>query len=350
MFSAAQKSGSVKKVSKYIAIGRSGLNTPNVYNWSASGFGSKIADPASAIAGGNYQFAFSPNGNYVAIGSTGIPYITAYPWSSSGFGTRYSDPSPSVTAQGASAIGVALTFSPASDAIAMAIASFSPDTFVNVYAWSSSGFGSKYSSPSSSLLGDGRGVAFSPSGDAIAVSHGSSPYISVYPWSSATGFGTKYSNPSSSPGSAGNNVTFSPSGDAIAVTTSSSPYISAYQWSSASGFGTKYSDPSTIPGAAGGGVAFSPLGNAIAVAGGGQPPYILAYPWTYSSGFGTKYTNPPESYNALSVAFNASGTALAVGINSSPGVYVYPWSSSGFGTKYSDPSPTMSAGNSVNFG
>jgi hypothetical protein len=346
MFSAAQKSGSVKKVSKYIAIAGGGVTNYSVYNWSASGFGSKIADPASGPVA-SQQMAFSPDGNYIALG-TGAG-IVAYPWSSSGFGTRYSDAT--FSASGGNAVGgVGLTFSPASDAIAAALASTSPDTFVNVFAWSSSGFGSRYSSPSSSLLGDGRGVAFSPSGDAIAVAHGSSPFVSVYPWSSATGFGTKYSNPSSSPGSAGNNVTFSPSGDVIAVVTFNAPYISAYQWSSASGFGTRYSNPSTIPGAAGNGVAFSPSGNALAVAAGGQTPYILVYPWTYSSGFGTKYTNPPESFNARTVSFNASGTALVVGVANTPGVYAYPWSSSGFGTKYADPSPTRSDVYCTNFG
>ena len=89
----------------------------------------------------------------------------------------------------------------------------------------------------------------------IAVSHATSPYISVYPWSS--GFGTKYSNPSTLPTGNGRGVAFSPDGADIAVAHDTSPYISVYPWSS--GFGTKYSDPSTLPTGSGRGVAFSPV-------------------------------------------------------------------------------------------
>jgi hypothetical protein len=97
-------------------------------------------------------------------------------------------------------------------------------------------------------------VAFSPSGDAIAVAHGTSPYISVYPWSN--GFGTKYANPGTLPNGTGYGVAFSPSGNAIAVAHLNSPYVSAYPWSS--GFGTKYANPGTLPNGTGYGVAFSP--------------------------------------------------------------------------------------------
>ena len=43
----------------------------------------------------------------------------------------------------------------------------------------------------------------------------------------------------------------------LAVAHYTSPYISVYPWSS--GFGTKYSDPSTLPTGSGRGVAFSPV-------------------------------------------------------------------------------------------
>jgi hypothetical protein len=44
----------------------------------------------------------------------------------------------------------------------------------------------------------GYGAAFSPSDDAIAVAHFSSPFVTAYPWSTS-GFGTKYSNPATLP-------------------------------------------------------------------------------------------------------------------------------------------------------
>ena len=93
------------------------------------------------------------------------------------------------------------------------------------------------------------------SGD-IAVSHDTSPYISVYPWSS--GFGTKYSDPSTTPTGTGYGVAFSPDGADIAVAHGITPFISVYPWTSGTGFGTKYSDPSTLPVSACLAVAFTP--------------------------------------------------------------------------------------------
>ena len=100
------------------------------------------------------------------------------------------------------------------------------------------------------------GVAPSPgpySGD-IAVAHDTTPYISVYPWSS--GFGTKYANPTTLPAGTGRGVAFSPDGADIAVAHRTLPFISVYSWSS--GFGTKYADPATLPTGNSNGVAFSP--------------------------------------------------------------------------------------------
>jgi len=111
----------------------------------------------------------------------------------------------------------------------------------------------------------------------IAVAHSTTPYVSAYPWS-GSGFGTKFANPATLPPNNGRGVAFSPAGNAIAVAHLSSPYISAYPWSG-SGFGTKFANPATLPTGLGLGVAFSPAGNAIAVAH-DSSPYVSAYPWS----------------------------------------------------------------------
>jgi hypothetical protein len=54
--------------------------------------------------------------------------------------------------------------------------------------------------------GTGWGVNFSPSGEAIAVAHGTTPFVTAYPWSS--GFGTKYANPATLPSNNGYGVAF----------------------------------------------------------------------------------------------------------------------------------------------
>jgi len=56
-------------------------------------------------------------------------------------------------------------------------------------------------------VGNAYGVAFNASGDAIAVAHLTTPFVSVYPWS-GSGFGTKFSNPATLPAGAGSAVAF----------------------------------------------------------------------------------------------------------------------------------------------
>lgn len=281
----------------------------------------------------------------IGVATNTTPYVNAYAWSSgTGFGAKYANPA---TLPPNSATGVA--FSPIGNAIAV---SHAITPFISAYSWSASGFGTKYANPATLPASTGNGVAFSPAGDAIAVAHLTTPYISVYPWSSSTGFGTKYANPATLPAVNGNKVAFSPAGDAIAVTTDLTPFVQAYPWSSSTGFGTKYANPATLPTNGAYGVAFAPAGNALAVAH-LTSPFVTAYPWS-ASGFGTKYTNPATlpAGNGKGVAFSPSGNALAVAHSNSPFVTAYPWSTSGFGTKYTDPAipvPATSAANDVAF-
>lgn len=53
--------------------------------------------------------------------------------------------------------------------------------------------GTEYTNPATLPAGTDNGAAFSSTGDAIAVAHATSPYITAYPWSSS-GFGAKYAN------------------------------------------------------------------------------------------------------------------------------------------------------------
>ena len=146
----------------------------------------------------------------------------------------------------------------------IAVASVSSPCII-AYPSNTLGFGTKFTDPATLPTGSGRGVAFSPAGNAIAVAHDTTPFITAYPWSVA-GFGAKYANPATLPtGLGATGVAFSPAGDAIAVTHAGSPQITAYPWSVGSGFGTKYTNPATLPPNTGYGVAFSPAGDAIAV-------------------------------------------------------------------------------------
>ena len=171
----------------------------------------------------------------------------------------------------------------------------------------------------------------------LAVAHGSSPYITVYPFDN--GFGTKISDPSTLPAGNGQAVAFSPNKKYIAVTHSSSPYVSVYNWSN-NGFGAKVSDPSPALGTTPQEVRWSPDGNVIAFGVNNGNGVFAFYAWT-GSGFGSKYTNPSQSdiNECYAIRWTPSGDYVLVGGSKPSGsakpVAAYVWdNSSGFGTKY----------------
>ena len=333
-----------------IAIAHTTTPFISAYAWSSStGFGTRFFDPATLPTGTGNDLAFSPAGNAIAVAHATSPFISAYPWSATGFGTKYTNPATLPTGAGND-----VAFSPASNAIAVA---HTTSPLISAYPWNvSTGFGTKYTDPATLPAGTtGLSVAFSPAGDAIAVTGATTPFIQVYPWNVSTGFGTKYADPSILPGAGGNsttNVAFSPAGDAIAVTSTATSFIFAYPWNVSTGFGTKYTDPATLPGTGGNGVAFSPAGNVMAVAHSGTP-FISVYPWSVGTGFGTKYTNPATLPTGVGndVAFNPAGDTIAVAHTTSPYIAAYPWNvGTGFGTIFSNPTtlPT-GTGNGVAF-
>ena len=323
-------------------LGRSALLAAT--NSSTPGFGAAYADPAVSPPFNSFGVAFSPAGDAIAVVHSNNPWITAYQWSdTSGFGAAYARPT-SLPAP-SSGVGQAnsVTFSPTGNTIVVGHSNNSDGFSITAYPWSAaSGFGVRYPNPATFISGIGSGVAFSPAGDVIALGHGGSPFISVYPWS-ASGFGAKYANPATLPGRNCFSVAFSPAGDAIAVGMRDSPFIGVYPWSAASGFGARYANPATTPSGRGYGVAFSPAGDAIAVAH-EYNPVVAAYPWSAGSGFGVKYADPsagisgPGAISGNSVAFSPDGNAIATAWNT--GFYLAAWSwsaASGFGVRYPNP-------------
>lgn len=261
--------------------------------------------------------------------------LVAWQWSdATGFGTRYTLDS--------GTIGQAVAFSPSG----AAILSNSSSSTISAWAWSNaSGFGTKYADPAVSGGNTPTRIAFSPSGAAVATSNSNSGSVSplqAWAWSDSGGFGTKYANPSAFPTNTGSGVAFSPSGAAVALSHYNSPYITVYAWSDATGFGTKYTSPSVA--GTGHGVAFSPLNDVIFSS---NSTNVNAWNWNDSTGFGTligsQVVTTLVNTNAADVTISPSGRAVAVGTTSINGASnaasVYPFSATtGFGTIYSDPS------------
>lgn len=333
------------------------FNTNKVYvpylvlPWDDSiGFaGNRFSQPTNPQPTNGRGVVFSPDGTVLIFNdSSGGAY--AYRWSATGFGTKYNNSS-SFSSGSNSTNDIA--FHPSGNVVARA-SLISP--YVQAVAWSNTnGFGSKYADPIVPPASSANTVVWSPSGNYIAVGHdrsGVSTSVTVYPWSASTGFGAKYSNPSTIPSGSVIGVAFNPTETAIAVAHTNAPYISVYAWS-ASGFGSKYSNPATLPNSAGRHVAFHPSGNSIVVAV-SSAPGVFAYPWSDSTGFGTKYADPYPSIGLVdSLSFTGSGAALAISgtaSGSSSGAAVYSWSNStGFGAKYSDPSNPIPAVGGLKF-
>jgi hypothetical protein len=279
---------------------------------------------------------------YLAVGQGDSSLISAYPWSSSsGFGTKFTSPT---SAPGADR-STAVSFSPQGDAIAL---SFNAAPTISAYQWSSSGFGTKFANPAPAASASDGGIAFSPSGNVIAIGGYSSPNLSAYQWS-GSGFGTRFADPAGYLGWV-RGVAFAPAGNAVAAALNSYPNIAVYAWS-ASGFGTKFSDPATLPPSEGYKVTFSPSSDAIAVAGpdGGGVQGLSVYPWS-GSGFGTKFTVPGTvllGETTYGTAFSPSGDAIAAAY--SGGLSVWQWSGSGFGTKFAGPETALADQTDVKF-
>ena len=234
-----------------IAIAHATTPFVSAYPWNSStGFGTKYADPATLPTGQGKGVAFSPAGDAIAIAHDTTPFVSAYPWTVvSGFGTKYTNPATLPTGN-----GLSVAFHPAANAV---IVGHSTAPYVTAYPWSASGFGTKYTNPVLSVF-DGTGVAFSPAGDAVISTTGLGINLYAWRWSSA-GFGSLYSAPTTLPTGAASGVAFSPTADAIAVAHATSPFMSVYPWSGSTGYGTKYADPFTLPTSSGNGAAFNAI-------------------------------------------------------------------------------------------
>jgi hypothetical protein len=204
--------------------------------------------------------------------------------------------------------------------------------YILVYPWTSaSGFGTKATNPTTLPAGACYGASFNTTSTLLAISGANSPYINVYNITSGVSFGTRYTNPSVLPSGQLSAVTFDYPSTAI-ISSGSSSSLVAYAWSN--GFGSKFADPSSFP-------VFSC--NDITVNNANSVVFLADYQQTvynWSNGFGSKFAFPSAavdtSVNGLSLS--DSNNLIAYGISGSPQIAVYNWdNSSGFGSKYADP-------------
>lgn len=331
--------------SRYIVVTSDASPYVRVYPWSnAAGFGTPYANPATLPAGSSYGAAWSPTSSVLLVTFSAVPRAYAYRWSSAGFGSVYSNPSTALLSILSETNKP--SFSIPGTAVLFPSAVTSP--YLRAYSWSdSTGFGSAYTAPATPLPTFGQALAcsFHPSNQAFAVVHYTSPFVSAYAWSESTGFGTKYSNPAVLPQNKGQGVHFNKEGTAVAVghVRSSGPGVSVYAWSNSTGFGTRYSDPAVFTAVDGGTTRFSPKSDFI-VTTLGSSLRVGAWNWNNSTGFGTYYNPSVRPDNtSQDITISADGLVVAnCAFTTGNRVFAWPFTPGvGFGTLYSAPASPM---------
>ena len=233
--------------------------------------------------------------------------------------------------------------SAAFDIVPLMSVSHGSSPFVTIYNQDVDAF-NKLTDPSNLPAGTGSGVAFSSDDVYMSVTSFTSPYITIYKRSGDTF--TKLANPSVLPTGTGYGVAFSSDDVYMSVSHGSSPFVTIYKRSGDTF--TKLPNPSSLPASTGSGVAFSSDGVYMSVAH-FTSPYITIY--KRSGDTFTKLANPSvlPTGIGLGVAFSSDNTYMSVAHDQSPNVTIYKRSGDTF-TKLANPSvlPT-NAGNSVAF-
>lgn len=264
--------------------------------------------------------------NYIELIYKGVDGSISLP------GTKITDPATLPTG-----IGYNCAFSYDGNYLAV---SHSTSPFITIYKRSGDTF-TKQTNPTNLPTGIGYSCAFSYDGNYLAIAHDTTPFITIYKRSGD--IFTKLDNPSSLPTSTGRSCAFSYDGNYLVIGVQASPNIVIYKRSGDTF--TKLTDPSNLPAGVARKFSFSYDGNYLAVAH-GSSPYITIY--KRSGDVFTKLTDPsslPPS-SSYSCAFSYDSNYLAVGHSNTPFITIYKRSGDVF-TKLDNPSslPTNTAYN-----
>lgn len=188
------------------------------------------------------------------------------------------------------------------------------------------------SAPSVLAPNQARGCVWSPNGEYLALSHITSPYITIY---KRTGTElVKLADPGTLPGSTGENVCWSPDSQFLVVATPNTPFITIYQRSGDTF--TKLADPATLPAGQAKAVSFSPNGEFLSVAH-VTTPFVTIY--QRSGTTFTKLANPATlpAGQGQSCAWSPESRFLVVGHATTPFITIYERTAGTTFTKLSDP-------------
>lgn len=238
-----------------------------------TGFGTAYALPTAlpypdpSYIGSVGDIRVSPDDDFIIAGGLNAILNGGFigiEWdNTAGFGLKYTEPGEySATDNNGRS---AMDMHPSGEVVAFAgpTNSISNPWSIDVFPFdASTGFGTRFANPAAGGTSNGaqcNGVAFSPTGGAIAAIYSSGiapapPRAKVWAWDNVTGFGSAYALPGDFPDPVSpfiqqplHQVLFSPEGDAIIFIWGYTPYVIAYEWDDATGFGTRIADPSPVP-------------------------------------------------------------------------------------------------------
>lgn len=183
----------------------------------------------------------------------------------------------------------------------------------------------------------GHGLAWSPDGRFVAYVLGNvSPYVITLEVDPSTGrFLRLVTAPVGLPGAI-YSVAWNPAGTYVAFASSVTPFVAVYPWTTA-GYGTIVSAPAATPSGSRYCAVWSPDGAYLAI-GGVTTPFMDVWPFT--TGYGTRWSNPGtlSPGTVYTLAWHPNGSALVAGSDTTPFIRAWP-TTTAFGTVMTDPSP-----------
>lgn len=269
----------------------------SAYQFSSSGWGTRYSNPATYTGSTAYGVSLTYNEDAVCIAAGSSPYIHAWQWNdSTGFGTKYSNP-----AQLPPGLQRRCQFRPVSGNQYLATGgSNAPQIMIYPFN-SSTGFGTRLGNPSTQPATACYDLRWSYNGAKVGATSSGAPYVWMGTFT-GTAWGTPFTAPavSNRPVGTGNGCAFRENDTAFAVASSSSPYITVYPWStSTSSFPTKFSNPTNLLSGACYSVEFSSLSydsGATLFVGANTGVRLYAYRFDLTNGATTLYSNSTFSY------------------------------------------------------
>lgn len=211
------------------AVGIGHTTTPffSLYNIASTGFVAKYTNPVTLPAAQVNSLAFSPLGNYVAAAGQTTPFLQVWPFDvGTGFGTILTNPAVLPTGGPAGGFGKGVAWRPQSDYIALAM-TVSPYLYIVNFNAATGTFGGTVTTTSSTLTAAVNCVQWTPDGQYLLVGTSTAPYLYVYDFSSLT-IGAPIAYDVSNPTGQVNDIVVHPNGEMVFVSMNVTPFLRTY--------------------------------------------------------------------------------------------------------------------------